>query len=192
MTFVVKLHVQWHFDGWTERKEEEICPAKEWSSSIQRMPVNWHNPKVFLDWSTGGFQCWASRVLLVFCSTSYLKIFLVIMKTSRARTRIGNHCCKHFLVLPKFSSWFPMTPLLQLKLCFLFVVFVEDQWPWPLKPVSITIELVFEHLTWLKWMFPNIQTTWGVIDWQSLVKILLKRNKTWPILSRMNSCLSNW
>lgn len=40
MTFVVKLHVQWNLDGWTERKEEEICPAKEWSSSIQRMPAN--------------------------------------------------------------------------------------------------------------------------------------------------------
>lgn len=161
MTFVVKLHVQWNSDGWTERKEEEIRPAKEWSSSIQRMPANFTvtTQNCFCFDLPVAFNAGPQEFCWFFWSTSYLKNSWLLWKPARLRvwrTRIGNHCCKHSLVLPKFSSWFPMTPLLQLP-TLLFVVFVEDQWPWPPKPVSIAIALVFTHLTWLK-MFSNIQT----------------------------------
>lgn len=48
------------------------------------------------------------------------------------------------LALPKFSSWFPMTPLPQLQLCYLSYLLTV-----------LTFVLVFKHLTWLK-MLSNI------------------------------------
>lgn len=61
------------------------------------------------------------------------------------------------LVLPKFSSWFPMTPPLHLHLYYLlYLLRISDP---GLQNLSVLIfVLVFAHLRWLK-MRSNIRTT---------------------------------
>lgn len=104
--------------GWMDRKKRRgDLPCQRMESSIQRMPANFtvitQNCFRFdlpVAFSPGPQEYRWLSVLTVFCllwKPAGLRVL---------RTRIGNDCCKHSLVLPKFSSWFPVTPLLQLQL----------------------------------------------------------------------------
>lgn len=93
LTCFVKVHLRRNF-RWTDRKRG-ICPAKGWSSSVQRMPVNFcHNPKLFLLWSNKCFPEMYLNSAAGFLLWQTLRN--VTVKTNRAqRNRTGCHCCKH-------------------------------------------------------------------------------------------------
>lgn len=113
MTCFVKSQVKGNF-GWTGREKRRgdlPCQRMELIHSEDASKLYCHNSKLFLLWSTSGFQWCDSRVLVVFCSTRYLKMST---KTSRTqRTRIGNHSKIQLLV-----SHDPPPPL-HLQLCYL-------------------------------------------------------------------------
>jgi len=143
MTFVVKLHGQWHLGwmDWKEKKKRRFAPAKEWSPSIQRMPADW----TVLTQNWFWFRVPVALSAAGFRSHQVFNVCPVSLKTSRARTEVTNHSWKHALLPPRTQSLlFPRdsptsTPTL---LC----------WR-PPDAVSVTVES-----TWLK-MFPNIETT---------------------------------
>lgn len=107
-TFLFKVHVN---EIWMDeqkeqrRKEEEIRPAKEWSSSIQRMPAN-------LTFTTLNSFCFDLRVFFNagplescwFLVPPVVSVFLVTMETSWAQ-RAG---LKNTLWFPQNSA--PGTP----------------------------------------------------------------------------------
>lgn len=69
------------------------------------------------------------------CQFSALAGIWVIVKTSKAqRNQTGNLCSQRFRFSLNSAPGFPVTP--PLRLAFLLVVFVKDQWP---KSISINI-----------------------------------------------------
>lgn len=116
-------------DGQTEGKHEEIYPRQrmELIHSEDASKLYCHNSKLCLRWFSSGFQCCASRVLLVFCHQMLENVLGYYENQQGSEDLDWKPLLQTLLVLPKFSSWFSMTPLLHLQLlCLLYLLWTSD------------------------------------------------------------------
>lgn len=116
--------------GWTDRKRgrKEICPAKEWNSSIQRMPAN----LTVTSYRTTGLRSWASGALPTLrpsaeLHTSRPRIRNTLSKFSSSRTysitvrtpgvtESGLKCQKHASESPTETASLSNAPLVSTQL----------------------------------------------------------------------------